>query len=179
MLCFHSNLCMLRSHGDLCVLRPHGDNLCVLRSHRDPGGPDCNWCDSAVWVNHGDGDCVIIHIHLWSAELYMCIPTIYMWNFHESPNTFFLTLVEFDCTVRFSKTLKVCFLHSRQVLFLRFLKKIQTRHVFVKLGCPQRQQSQNMAKSPSPKFLPLTPSQGQVMSVKCEQPLDELTVQVW
>ena len=30
--------------------------------------------------------------------------------------------------------------------------KIKTRHVFVKHGCPRRQQSQNMAKSLSPKF---------------------------
>ena len=35
-------------------------------------------------------------------------------------------------------------------------------------------------KSLSPTFWPHpTPSQGHVMSVQCEQPLDELTVQVW
>ena len=32
------------------------------------------------------------------------------------------------------------------------LVQITTRHVFVKHGCPQRQQSQNMAKSLSPTF---------------------------
>ena len=29
---------------------------------------------------------------------------------------------------------------------LRSLAQVQTKHVFVKLGCPLRQQSQNMAK---------------------------------
>ena len=42
---------------------------------------------------------------------------------------------------------------------------------------PQRQQSQTMAKI-SKSYI-LTLPQGYVMSVKCEQPLDELTVQVW
>ena len=53
---------------------------------------------------------------------------------------------------------------------------ILTRHVFVKHGCPRRQQSRNMAKS----YI-LTPPhpQGHGMSVKCEEPIDELTVQVW
>ena len=56
-------------------------------------------------------------------------------------------------------------------------KKI--RHVFLKHGCPRRQQSQNMAKiSKSYILTPLNP-QGHVMSVKCEEPIDELTVQVW
>ena len=52
----------------------------------------------------------------------------------------------------------------------------ETRHVFVKHGCPRRQQSRNMAKS---QILTLPHPQGRVMSVRCEQPLDELTVQVW
>ena len=34
-------------------------------------------------------------------------------------------------------------------------------------------------KSKSPTFWPCPTPQGRVMSVKCEQPLDELTVQVW
>ena len=38
-----------------------------------------------------------------------------------------------------------------------------TRYLFVKQGCPWRQQSQNIA--------------GQVMSVKCEEPIDELRQQ--
>ena len=52
----------------------------------------------------------------------------------------------------------------------------ETRHVFEKHGCPRRQQSQNMAK-----FLhfDLVPPQGHGISVKCEQSIDELTVQVW
>ena len=46
--------------------------------------------------------------------------------------------------------------------------------MFVKHGCPRRQQSQNMAKiSKSYIFI-----QGHGLSVECEQPLDALTVQV-
>ena len=51
--------------------------------------------------------------------------------------------------------------------------------MFVKHGCPQWQQSQNMAKiSKSYIFTPTHP-QGHVMSVKCEEPIDGLTVKVW
>ena len=53
----------------------------------------------------------------------------------------------------------------------------KTRHVFVKHGCPRGQQRQNMAKI-SKSYI-LTPPQGQVMSEKCEEHVDELTVQVW
>ena len=42
--------------------------------------------------------------------------------------------------------------------------------MFVKDGCPQRQQSQNM----TPPHL-----QGHVISVRCEQTVDELTFRVW
>ena len=35
---------------------------------------------------------------------------------------------------------------------VKFDYKKVTRHVFVKHGCPRRQQSRNMAKSLSPKF---------------------------
>ena len=57
------------------------------------------------------------------------------------------------------------------------MKDFVTRHVFVKHGCPRRQQSQNIAKI---SYI-LTPPhpQGHVMSVKYEEPIDELTVQVW
>ena len=46
---------------------------------------------------------------------------------------------------------------------------------------PRRQRSQNLAKSRSPTFLPhpIPGAMPHVISVKCEQPLDELTVQVW
>ena len=54
-----------------------------------------------------------------------------------------------------------------------------TRHVFVKHGCPRRQQSRNMAKISKSYILTPPHPQGHVMSVKCEQPIDELTVQVW
>ena len=54
-----------------------------------------------------------------------------------------------------------------------------TRHVFVKHGCPRQQQSQNMAKSLSPTFWPRPTPQGHGMSMKNEEAIDELTVQVW
>ena len=66
--------------------------------------------------------------------------------------------------------------HHGHNIFLH--NSYRTRHVFVKHGCPQRQQSQNMAKSLSYILTPPDP-QGHEMSVKCEEPIDELTVQVW
>ena len=55
-----------------------------------------------------------------------------------------------------------------------------TRHVFEKQGCPRRQQSQNIAKiSIKSKFLTPPHTQEHEMSVKCDQSLDERTVQVW
>ena len=54
-----------------------------------------------------------------------------------------------------------------------------TRHVFVKHGCPRQQQSQTMAKISKSYILTLHHPQGHVMSVKCEQPLAELTGPVW
>ena len=48
-----------------------------------------------------------------------------------------------------------------------------TKHKFLKHGCPQATKSQSL----SPTFNP-TPTKGHVMSVKCEQSLDELTVHV-
>ena len=56
---------------------------------------------------------------------------------------------------------------------------LKTRHVFVKHGCPRRQQSQNMAKISKSYILTPPDPQGHGMSVKCEEPKDELTVQVW
>ena len=54
-----------------------------------------------------------------------------------------------------------------------------TRHVFVKHGCPRQQQGQTIAKISKSYILTPPHPQGHVMSVKYEQPLDELTVQVW
>ena len=54
-----------------------------------------------------------------------------------------------------------------------------TRHVFVKHGCPRRQQSQNMAKISKSYILTPPHPQGHVMSVKCEEPIVEPIVQVW
>ena len=62
---------------------------------------------------------------------------------------------------------------------MRREKAFLTRHVFVKHRCPRRQQSQTMAKISKSYILSPPHPQGHVMSVKCEQPLDELTVQVW
>ena len=55
----------------------------------------------------------------------------------------------------------------------------ETRHVFVKHGCPRRQQSQTMAKISKSYILtpPNPPGACEVSEVW--QPLDELTVQVW
>ena len=49
----------------------------------------------------------------------------------------------------------------------------------MKHGCPRRQQSQNMAKICKSYILTPPHPQGQVMSEKCEEAIDELTVQVW
>ena len=54
----------------------------------------------------------------------------------------------------------------------------ETRHVFVKHGCPRWQQSHNMAKISKSYIFTQPHSQGHVMSVKCEEPIDELTVQI-
>ena len=54
-----------------------------------------------------------------------------------------------------------------------------TRHAFVKHGCPRRQQSQNMAKISKSYIMTSPHPPGHGMSVKCEEPLDELTVKVW
>ena len=51
--------------------------------------------------------------------------------------------------------------------------------MFVKHGCPRRQQNQNMAKISKSYILTPPHPQGHGMSVKCEEPIDELTVQVW
>ena len=55
----------------------------------------------------------------------------------------------------------------------------KTRHVFVKHGGPQWQQSRNTAKISKSYILTPPHPQGHVMSVMCEEPIDELTVQVW
>ena len=49
----------------------------------------------------------------------------------------------------------------------------------MKHGCPRRQQSRNMAKISKSYILTPPHPQGHMMSVKCEQPIHELTVQVW
>ena len=55
----------------------------------------------------------------------------------------------------------------------------ETRHVLVKHRCHRPQQSQTMANISKSYILTPPHPKGHVMSVKCEQPLDELTVQVW
>ena len=50
--------------------------------------------------------------------------------------------------------------------------------VFVKHGCPRRQQSHNMAKMSKSNILTPPYPQGHVMLVKCEEPINEPTVQV-
>ena len=66
---------------------------------------------------------------------------------------------------------------NQQISKFKFLDI--TRHVFLKQGCPLRQQSQNMAKTSKSYILTPPNPQGHVMSVKREEPIDKLTVQVW
>ena len=54
-----------------------------------------------------------------------------------------------------------------------------TRHVFVKHAYPRQQQSQNLAKISKSYILTPPHPQGHVMSVKYEEPIDELAIQVW
>ena len=51
--------------------------------------------------------------------------------------------------------------------------------MYVKHGCPWGQQSQIMAKISKSYILTPPYHQGHVISEKCEEPIDELTVQVW
>ena len=51
--------------------------------------------------------------------------------------------------------------------------------MFVKHGCPRRQPSQNMAKISKSYIMTPPHPLGHVISVKCEEPLNELTVKVW
>ena len=51
--------------------------------------------------------------------------------------------------------------------------------VCVKHGCPRRQQSKNMAKIAKSYILTTHHPKEHVISVKCEDPIYELTVQVW
>ena len=51
--------------------------------------------------------------------------------------------------------------------------------MFVKHGCPRRQQSQTMAKISKSYILTPPHPQGHLMSLNSEHPLDELTFQVW
>ena len=73
-------------------------------------------------------------------------------------------------------------IHSKNSLYSRaVITKFnsKTRHEFVKRRCPQRQQSKNMTKISKSYILTPPDPQGHVMSVKCEEPIDESTVQVW
>ena len=63
--------------------------------------------------------------------------------------------------------------------FVLNISQKPTGHVFVKHGCSQWQQSQAIAKISKSYIFTPPHSQGHVISVKCEHPLDELTVQVW
>ena len=71
--------------------------------------------------------------------------------------------------------------HWKGLLIRNKLAKYESpisQDVFVKHGCPQRQQSKNMAKISRSYILTPPDPQGHVLSVKCEEPIDELTVQV-
>ena len=70
-------------------------------------------------------------------------------------------------------------MHLKQICRNKQKALFETRHVFVKHRCSQWQQSQNMAKIFKSYILTPPYPQGHGMSVKCEQPIDELRVQVW
>ena len=76
-----------------------------------------------------------------------------------------------DTFKKLTKLLKLQY--SEPFYFLKWNQEL-TRNMFVKHRCPHRQQSQNLQVL---YFDPIQP-QEHVMSVRCEQPLDELTVQV-
>ena len=63
-----------------------------------------------------------------------------------------------------------------QIIDVKLVEKLcfryffKTRHVFVKHGCPRRQQSQNMANISKSYILTPPHPEGHVMSVKCEEP---------
>ena len=76
----------------------------------------------------------------------------------------YFELLLLNCMVEFVETLKEA--------------KYKKRHVFVKHGCRRRQQSQNMANISKSYILTQPHPQGLVMSVKCEEHIVELTVQV-
>ena len=70
--------------------------------------------------------------------------------------------------------------HRCQVLLLARHIQLKTRHDCVcETKCPRQQQSQNMAKISKSYILTPPHPQGHVLSVNCEEPTDELTVQVW
>ena len=55
----------------------------------------------------------------------------------------------------------------------------QTRHMFCETRMPPVATKSNMAKISKSYILTPPHPQGQLMSEECEQPLDELTVQLW
>ena len=63
----------------------------------------------------------------------------------------------------------------------RHPNKIQekTRHEFVKHGCPWRATKSKCGKIFKSYILTLLHPKGHVMSAKCDEPIDELAVQVW
>ena len=69
-------------------------------------------------------------------------------------------------------TLKSHAWHVKTCTTVTFYMKIKTRHVFVKHGCPRRQQTQNMAKISKSYILTPPHPQGHGISVKCEETKD-------
>ena len=87
------------------------------------------------------------------------------------------------CYLNSSKIIDYCLISRRYSSYdnntLLFINLRKTRHVFVKHGCPRRQQSQIWQKSLSPTFWPHPTPRGMWCQFKCEESIDELTVQVW
>ena len=71
-----------------------------------------------------------------------------------------------------------CISNKRNLQIALNYKEVSSPHYPPKRHVvPWRKQRQNMQNLQVPHIL--TPPQGYVMSVKCEQPIDKLTVQVW
>ena len=65
---------------------------------------------------------------------------------------------------------------SNNILFYKLCPIPFNKYEKVKHGCPRRQQSRITAKISKSYILTPPHPQGHVMSVKCEEPIDELTV---
>ena len=100
-----------------------------------------------------------------SVLLYKCIfnDIKQPWKCHE----LHLRIISFILANSSSFLNEISFIFHLWGWHLSYAKFPRTRHVFVKHGCPRRQQSQTMAKISKSYILTLPHPQGHMMSVKC------------